>query len=218
MDRQQLRVRYWAQAIGWVALIYSTLYSVRPLCEFLKKTTPFVQVVNVGLIVLLAGILTVLWRRRQRILQIHHYVLLILVISCYAYGLGSLTVPEEKIHFVEYGFLAYLIFRALRVDFPAGRITSSLNDGSPSQDEGLRSGLRPAGLRSWTLRRTPHVYVTAFLLTIFFGWIDECIQAIVPNRYYQTCDVLLNAVSGLLGLALVYIFELTQINQDKMYV
>lgn len=218
MDRQQLRLRYWAQAIGWVVLIYSTLYSVRPLCEFLKKTTPFVQVVNVGLIILLAGILTVLWRRRQRIFQIHHYVLLILVVSCYGYGLGSLTAPEEKIHFVEYGFLAYLIFRALRVDFPDARTPHLPNNGSPSQDEGLRSGLRPADLRSWTFQRAPQAYVGAFLLTTLFGWIDECIQAILPNRYYQTSDILLNAVSGLLGLVLVYIFELTQINQDKIYV
>ena len=34
----------------WVGCIYSTLYVVRPICEFLKKNTPFNAIVHFGMI------------------------------------------------------------------------------------------------------------------------------------------------------------------------
>jgi len=50
-------------------------------------------------------------------------------------------------------------------------------------------------------------FIGAFLLTSALGWGDEGIQYILPNRYYQINDVLLNIWSGALGLLLVFIFQ-----------
>ena len=174
MDRDRLRTRYWAYALGWVAGIYSTLYFVRPVCEFLKKTIPFDLWVNI----VLGGFLSVtaaIFFRKYKMTDGFGYVLLLLVASGYLYGLVTIPHPEEKIHFVEYGFLAYLVFRALRLDHGA-----------------------------WA------AYAGAFALTAALGWVDEGIQHLLPNRYYQTSDVILNAVSGLLGLLLVYAFQRTK--------
>ena len=171
IDKNKVRKKYWTHVLLWVGFIYSTLYIVRPICEFLKQVTPFFFLTNLLMIGLLAYAVIVLWFQIG-IRSVSSFVLLALVLSAYLYGLIVISYPEEKIHFVEYGILAYLIYRALSLD------TSKVL-----------------------------TYTGAFLLTSAFGWIDEGIQHILPNRYYQNADVLLNSVSGLLGLILVYIFQ-----------
>ena len=165
--KRQLRRKYWAWAIGWTLAIYATLSVVRPVCEFLKKVIPFGLWVNIFFAVCLCGI-TILFFRKYKMTDGFGYVLLLLILSGYAYGLATIPHPEEKIHFIEYGILAYLVFRALRLDHGAGA-----------------------------------AYAGALALTAALGWVDEGIQHLLPNRYYQTSDVALNAVSGLLGLLLV---------------
>lgn len=166
-----LRLKNWLYVFGWVACIYSTLSVVRPLCAFLKATTPFSLLVNVFVGALLVLFALVLWRGK-RIKKSSTYFFLAAVLLFYACGLAAVQHPEEKIHFIEYGFLAYLAYKAVRLDV-----------------QGL-----PA-------------YGYAFLLTSAFGWIDEGIQFLLPNRYYQLEDVVLNAFSGALGLVLVFVYR-----------
>lgn len=161
-------------ALGWTLAIYITLYPVRPVCEFLKRAIPFDLWVNIFLAVCLSGIL-MLFFRKYKVTDFPGYVLLLIAVSGYFYGLATISHPEEKIHFIEYGILAYLVFRALRLDHGA-----------------------------WA------AYAGAFALTAALGWVDEGIQHLLPNRYYQISDVVLNAVSGLLGLLLVYVFQRTR--------
>jgi len=172
-QKRQLRKKYWAWALGWTLAIYATLYPVRPVCEFLKRTIPFEFWINIFLAACLCGIV-ILFFRKYKVTDGFGYVLLLLAVSGYLYGLATIPYPEEKIHFIEYGILAYLIFRALRLDHGA-----------------------------WA------AYAGAFALTAALGWGDEGLQHLLPNRYYQTSDVVLNAVSGLLGLILVYAFHRT---------
>lgn len=40
----------------------------------------------------------------------------------------------------------------------------------------------------------------AILVTLNIGLLDELIQGILPNRYYDTKDVLVNAAAGILGV------------------
>lgn len=110
-----LRTRYWLYVFGFLGIIYSTLYIVRPICTFLKATTPFPLLINTLCIVLLiliaAGIrMTLSIRHRSS------YILLSIVLFVYLFGIVTLQYPEEKIHFIEYGFMAYLVFKAIRVD------------------------------------------------------------------------------------------------------
>ena len=73
--------------------------------------------------------------------------------------------PAERLHLVEYGALAYLLYRALRLYFPS-RIA----------------------------------YIFGFLIASGFGFLDELIQGQLPNRYYETRDVLTNILAAGLGL------------------
>jgi VanZ family protein len=109
------------------------------------------------------------------------YALLTFIALIYMYGfIFLIEFPEEKIHLVEYGFLAVLIYRALDIDF-----------------EDLFS------------------YFMAFVLTALLGWGDEGIQYILPNRYYQTQDVILNLISGGLGLFLMFVIRRDMSSKHK---
>jgi len=112
---KNLRAHYWLHVFGFLGLIYSTLYIVRPICTFLKSVTPFPLLINTLCITLL--IFTAIGiRMKVRITRWSSYFLLCVVLSAYLYGLVTIQYPEEKIHFIEYGFLAYLVFKAIRLD------------------------------------------------------------------------------------------------------
>ncbi|MGV3623657.1 MAG: VanZ family protein [Archangium sp.] len=46
----------------------------------------------------------------------------------------------------------------------------------------------------------PKRFVCAALFTVAAGWLDEGIQALLPNRYYDLRDVGFNALAGLMAL------------------
>jgi hypothetical protein len=50
---------------------------------------------------------------------------------------------------------------------------------------------------AWTLRRKR---AAAALFVLVAGWIDEGIQAVLPNRFYDLRDVLFNTFAGLMAL------------------
>ena len=54
--KRPLRRKYWVWALGWTLAIYITLYPVRPVCEFLKRTIPFELWINIFLAACLSGI------------------------------------------------------------------------------------------------------------------------------------------------------------------
>jgi hypothetical protein len=90
--------------------------------------------------------------------------------------LSSMELPQERIHFVEYGLLGGLFYAALKERW--------------SQ-------------RSWRLfsRRSPELW--AVILTALAGWLDELIQAVVPGRFYDLRDVAFNALAGGLLVGIV---------------
>jgi hypothetical protein len=52
-------------------------------------------------------------------------------------------------------------------------------------------------------RRRRAALPAAIVLTATAGWLDEGIQYLLPNRWYDLADVALNAASGALGAGLV---------------
>ena len=48
-------------------------------------------------------------------------------------------------------------------------------------------------------------YIAAFAATVLLGFGDECIQWILPQRFFEVKDVQLNAISGGLGLLLHFV-------------
>ena len=41
----------------------------------------------------------------------------------------------------------------------------------------------------------------ALVVTVLLGWLDEGIQAVLPNRAYDAFDVFVNALSALMAIA-----------------
>ena len=80
---------------------------------------------------------------------------------------------EERIHLPEYGLLGLLLHEAMV--------------------EHWRGAREP-------LRRIPAL--AAFALACGIGWLDEGVQHLLPNRYYDLRDVALNAVSAGLAIGL----------------
>ena len=170
-DLKKKRALRWSFVLAWTVFTYATLYIVRPICEYLKVTTPFNLIVNIVLFGLLFGIILVtihLGNVRKR----YTFSLLLIAVVAYVSGFIALKIPEEKVHFIEYGFLAFLTLQALLVDMK--RATA---------------------------------YLLAFVIVSLIGWGDEGIQYLLPNRYYQLQDVLLNAVSGAMGLFLTFVIK-----------
>ena len=50
-------------------------------------------------------------------------------------------------------------------------------------------------------RRVRAPALLALVVTVLLGWLDEGIQALLPNRVYDNFDVLSNAVAALIGIA-----------------
>ena len=165
------RIQYWGFATAWTILIYSTLYIVRPICEFLKKYTPFNAIVW-GIFVLISVWIVYFVFFHVRWKRLSSYLLFFGIVVCYAAALFWLKIPEERIHLVQYGILVCLVLRALRLDWP------------------------PLA-----------AYAGAFVLTSLLGLGDEGIQHILPNRYFEWKDVILNSVSAGLGLLLWLSFQ-----------
>jgi VanZ family protein len=104
---------------------------------------------------------------------VREWLVLLLAASVYASFAVSLEVPQERLHLVQYGGLALLLEAAFAErERSAGR--------SP---EGRRSALRALAAAS------------------AIGLADELVQGALPNRQYDTRDVIFNAVSAGLALA-----------------
>ena len=50
-------------------------------------------------------------------------------------------------------------------------------------------------------RRVPAPALSALVVAALLGWLDEVIQALLPNRVYDDFDVLSNAIAALIGIA-----------------
>jgi len=164
------RKKYWLLVFVWVALIYASIPFVRPLCETLRRYT----LLNFSIFLSVAAIVILFLRalRQQKHWDRLTYVFLFLALAMYAYGFIVIKIPEEKIHFIQYGILSFLVYQAIALDV-----------------RGFQS------------------YLWAFILVTFLGWMDECIQAITPGRYFGWSDVGLNSVSGVLGLFVTFIWR-----------
>ncbi|MCZ6508108.1 MAG: VanZ family protein, partial [Acidobacteria bacterium] len=86
----------------------------------------------------------------------------------------SVSPPEVKLHFVEYGVLGGLFYSALR-----------------------------SGGARW-------VALPAVILTGLAGWLDEGIQYLLPNRWYDLQDVAINTVAGAIAIVTLVLLDWAQ--------
>ncbi len=97
---------------------------------------------------------------------------LAVVALLYLAVLWPIRLPEERFHLLEYGLLAALVYAAL--------LERQRRGGE------LRWAAGPA--------------LVAVAIIGLAGWLDEGIQHLLPNRYYDWVDVGLNPVAGILAV------------------
>lgn len=167
--------RLWSAAAAVQIAIYASLGVVRTPTNWLRDHG--VLRLTVGALFLSAVIWAgrQLWRSRPSLPEIG------LLLGFLALGIWlvlSLDRVEERVHLLEYGTIGGLIYAAL------------------SERRGNRLA---AGERVGWLARFPGPL--AVVLTALLGWGDEGIQALLPDRFYDVRDMVLNAAGGLLVIS-----------------
>jgi len=170
MNWSERERRWWIAALALILLIYATLYFVRGPVEFLRAHGVLRLTVGALFGVAALGVVRQVWKRgagpRERVV-----LLAFAGVFCGAVLLADL--PEEKLHFLEYGLLGSVLFQAC-------------------QERSARLG-RGRLSAAWL----------AIALAGLAGWGDEGIQAVLPNRYYDLRDILWNLLgSSIVILAL----------------
>ncbi|MEW6755921.1 MAG: VanZ family protein, partial [Candidatus Latescibacterota bacterium] len=161
------RCRAWGLAALYIAFVYSTVPVMPAVWAALREyTSGSVRYLGILAVAAAACLVAVRLWRRVRGSDPWPYLALLAVLPVYAFLLDRYAVfPSERLHLVEYGFMGWVLFGALRIDLPGGR-----------------------------------AYAASLVLTVLVGFGDECIQWVLPQRFFELKDVELNAVSGGLGL------------------
>lgn len=162
--------RLWIAAAILVLFTYSTLYVARFATDWLRERGLLYATLVLVFAVVLGAALRGVVRLRPGRWE---WAVLLAIGLVYGLLFRVLHRAEEAMHFIQYGILGGLIYAAL-VE--------------------RRRGLGPGG----SARRFPAL--SAIFLTLALGWLDEGIQYVLPNRYYDLRDVALNAAAGLLAI------------------
>lgn len=174
--RRRERLYLWTTLV-LVAVTWATLYWVRFVSEWFRARGLLMPL----MIALFAGaalaVLAAVLRSRPRRAE-----LVVLAIFAVLYGAAVLPLvgrPEEALHFLQYGAVGGFAFAWL------GERRRRL------AAEGGAGWLAPAAAPA----------LGGFLFAAAAGWIDEGIQHLLPNRYYDLRDVAFNAAAGALAIA-----------------
>jgi hypothetical protein len=150
----------------WIVVIFTAIPFVLGLREYFVARWP-AELIGIGVILVVVSLCAaglVFLRRRRRRLHVKRAALLLVVTTVLVIWTWRLMgQPEEAVHFLEYGILGVLLFRALR---------TGIQDNS--------------------------VFVAGALIGIFVGIIDEIIQWLVPGRFWDFRDIVLNGGASVL--------------------
>ncbi len=160
----------WLLALSYVAIIYLVLPIAPTVWHWMGNSfgrgavarVPICLLAMVGLVLLLYMIAM----RGEKGLFSYFMLLIILVVTLYMYKLKRDSTPAEKVHFIQYGLVSALWFRALYNDIK-GR----------------------------------SIYLFAFMVSCLCAVLDEYIQHLLPNRFFELEDIWMNIGGCVLGLA-----------------
>lgn len=107
----------WAIVVGYTLLIYFTLPLMPPVVKFLNSVTRgnLTLLIYIGYLLVGAGLIIYILKN-SKVMPLSSYFWFLGLGIIYTYCLLNLKIPQEKIHFIEYGLLAYFVYRALKVD------------------------------------------------------------------------------------------------------
>lgn len=106
----------WLIVLLYTVFLYSTLYIMRPICSFLEKHTPFKLLVNI-VVLICVGVLLYIFYTLVHPKKMSLYLLVILGLLVGFFSFRLIERPEEKMHFLEYGLLGFLVYRASSFNF-----------------------------------------------------------------------------------------------------
>lgn len=167
--------RLWMQTALVQVLIYASLAYVRTPTSWLRERNLLRLTIGLLFLVAVALVLRGAFRSRpgpRELAVLAAFGLLYLLV------LMRMEIVEERVHFLEYGLVAGLIYAALLE---------------------RRANLIRTRAAPLVLTRFPAV--TAMLITGALGWGDEGIQAVLPERFYELRDVGLNFAAGVMVVA-----------------
>ena len=154
-------------AFLYILFIYISLPVMPGLWEgFVSKVGSFADYTAAVILVIFGSFIVFYLISKQK--DIRSFIWLAILACVYAFGLSRLKLPIERVHFVEYGILSILLFRALRHHI-----------------------------------KNKSIYLWSGIAVFSLGLIDEGIQYLLPNRVFETRDVIVNGVAGILGLLLI---------------
>ncbi len=171
---------YWAGVAAYIG----GLFAVQPRLGFwvdaFKERWGDAALGNVATLVVAVGgaLAVVLLARVWAVTTAGERALLALGLVLYVLGTWWLDIPQERLHYIEYGGLAALMY--------CGLVTPS----SPHADASSSGGF------GWVTAAALAVLATAAV-----GYLDELTQGwFWERRYYDSRDVQLNARAGALGV------------------
>lgn len=111
---QKQKILDWFLLIIYIGIVYGTLYHIRFLSNFLRTElgTWYSPIINS--LIALVGIVFLIGIRPKRWVS---YLFLIPILGIYAYLFKQLQLPEERIHFLQYGIMGFLSLKALMHSF-----------------------------------------------------------------------------------------------------
>ncbi len=107
----------WSLIGCYVTFIYSILYIMRPILNFLKATLGSYLNLSIVIIflILLSLVLVHIISNRERY-SVSQYLWFAFISCLYGLAIYIVDVPEEQVHFIEYGILSGLIYIVLTHD------------------------------------------------------------------------------------------------------
>ncbi|MEM7048561.1 MAG: hypothetical protein AAF604_02830 [Acidobacteriota bacterium] len=175
-DNQRRERRYWMVAFAVLGSVYVSAGFVRPVANFLRDQG--LLRVTVGGLFAATGLALVLWLWRRGVRPRRHEVIVYALLALvYGFIVWRMHLPEEALHYLEYGLFGALAFEALGWRFRRTRPAT------------------PRRNRLWL------AFAGAVGLTLIGGWGEEILQHFLPERYYDLRDVVINATAGFLGAA-----------------
>jgi hypothetical protein len=192
-----------------LAAIYASLYWMPPLVNFLRDRNLLRLTVGLAFVAAAAAVAIRVRRRRpgwREALTVGAFVPL------YAVLLARMERAEEAFHFLEYGAVAALAYGALEERRRAALETVDLRRAAPAAarpgaapsakgaSDSPAAAAPPSDSPAGRLRPLAPA-LAAVLATTAAGWLDEGIQAVLPNRYYDHRDVVFNGAAAAAAVA-----------------
>lgn len=152
----------WPFILSYILLIYLTLPLMRPLLNYLYSIFGRERLILVANMLLFttAFLVTAGYTVKKK-----GGWKVIYLVGIFGVGItmaSLIEIPEERVHFLEYGILGWLVYKAGKDwDWPV---------------------------------------LLSLLFCTAVGLVDELIQGILPNRYWDIRDVGFNAIGGLMGV------------------